>query len=92
MNLENAVETTDCPMSLRSETRMNTDYQSNRKLRTITPQVSGFDPDFLPELFLYLSAIMSAIARRATEEALATADPWRSGKSVVKLIGCDFGI
>jgi hypothetical protein len=40
MNLENAVETTDCPMSLRSETRMNTDDQSNTSFRAITPQVS----------------------------------------------------
>jgi hypothetical protein len=43
---------------------MNTDYQTNTNFRAITPQGSGFDPEFLPELFLYLSAI-----------ALATADP-----------------
>jgi hypothetical protein len=60
--LNNAVETIS---------RMNTDYQSNTKLRAIISKVSGFDPDFVPELFLY---------------------PWRSGKSVVKLIGCDCGI
>jgi hypothetical protein len=52
INLENAVETTDCPMSLRSETRMKTDYQSNTIFRAITPQTSGFDPDFFPELFM----------------------------------------
>jgi hypothetical protein len=40
--LEPAVETTDCPMSLRSETRMNTDYQSNANSWSFTSQVTGW--------------------------------------------------
>ena len=53
---------------------MNTDYQSHTVFLSFSSQVIGFDPDFLAELFLYLSA-----------KALATADPWRSVQSVVKI-------
>ncbi len=44
-------------MSLRSETRMNPDYQSSVTVifLSFTSQVIGLEADFLPELFLYLS-------------------------------------
>jgi hypothetical protein len=53
---------------------MNTDNQSKTNSWPFTLLVPDLVLIFLPELFLYLSAI-----------ALATADPWGSVKSVVKI-------